>query len=139
MCIFKDPRAAKSALEAAIDGFQQGREKPGPGLWRAIRGMMDFRQATVLDVPSANFKKQHRAGRQVRDYRFWEAAKDIDKTIMDSLEKGVKRDLPSGEDAIAAAVYAEELEGPRKKRRTMPKGEAKGGKETLRGSHHDTD
>lgn len=68
-------QAAKSALDAAIDGFEQGRDKPGPGLWRAIRGMMDFRQATVLDVPSANFKKQHRAGRQVRDYRFWEAAK----------------------------------------------------------------
>ena len=139
----------------------QGEDRPGPGLWRAIRGMLDFRQAlgfgafedrtfgrgvvqfqcvgslreglrqsvrkserhkappllaqaTSTDVPGPNFKKWHRAGRQVRvkqrtgaeaprpcsfvgseplremseatsdrekssqvrDYRFWEAAKD---------------------------------------------------------------
>mmetsp|Transcript_34835 Transcript_34835/g.75195 ORF Transcript_34835/g.75195 Transcript_34835/m.75195 type:complete len:472 (-) Transcript_34835:33-1448(-) len=123
--VFANKQAAAESLNAALDGFEEGRDKPGPGLWRAIRGYMDFRQATVLDVPSANFKKQHRAGRQVRDYRFWEAAKDIDKSIMEGLEqKGIKRDAPSGEDAIAAAVYANQLgEAPRKKRRKMPAGE----------------
>lgn len=121
VCVFANKEAALTCLAGALDGFEEGSEKPGPGLWRAIRGMMDFRQATVKDLPSANFKKQHRAGRQVRDYRFWEAAKDIDKNIMDNLEqKGTKRDAPSGEDAIAAAVRADQLEGPRKKRRTMP-------------------
>ena len=29
---------------------------------------------------------------------------------MENLDQGVKRDLPSGEDAIAAAMYAEEIE-----------------------------
>ncbi|CAE7692455.1 unnamed protein product [Symbiodinium sp. CCMP2592] len=81
--------------------------------------MLDFRQAAATDIPGPNFKKWHRAGRQVRDYRFWEAAKEIDGNILDSLEqKGTKRDAPTGEDAIAAAVYANELgEAPRKKRR----------------------
>ena len=29
---------------------------------------------------------------------------------MENLDQGVKRDLPSGEDAIAAAMYADEIE-----------------------------
>lgn len=119
VCVFKDAQAATIALAGCLRGFEEGSDRPGPGLWRAVRGMLDFRQAAATDVPGPNFKKWHRAGRQVRDYRFWEAAKDIDRNILDSLEqKGTKRDAPTGEDAIAAAVYAEELgEAPRKKRR----------------------
>ncbi|CAJ1411297.1 unnamed protein product [Effrenium voratum] len=119
MCIFADAQATSKSLSSCLEGFEAGAH-PGPGLWRASRGMIEFRQATVLDVPSANFKRQHRAGRQVRDYRFWEAAKDIDKGILDSLEQqGTKRPAPSGEDAIAAAVPADQLEAPRKRRKVQ--------------------
>eukprot|EP00439_Symbiodinium_sp_Y106_P063617 s604_g9.t2 len=119
VCVFKDAQAATIALAGCLRGFEEGSDRPGPGLWRAVRGMLDFRQAAATDIPGPNFKKWHRAGRQVRDYRFWEAAKDIDRNILDTLEqKGTKRDAPTGEDAIAAAVYANELgEAPRKKRR----------------------
>ncbi|OLP77909.1 hypothetical protein AK812_SmicGene41977 [Symbiodinium microadriaticum] len=79
--------AATIALAGCLRGFEEGSDRPGPGLWRAVRGMLDFRQAAATDVPGPNFKKWHRAGRQVRDYRFWEAAKDIDRNILDSLEQ----------------------------------------------------
>eukprot|EP00933_Yihiella_yeosuensis_P028145 TRINITY_DN21954_c0_g1_i1.p1 TRINITY_DN21954_c0_g1~~TRINITY_DN21954_c0_g1_i1.p1 ORF type:complete len:516 (+),score=129.64 TRINITY_DN21954_c0_g1_i1:51-1550(+) len=132
ICVFDTAEAAARSLAGALAGFDQaGEDRPGPGLWRAQRGMLDFREATVADAPAADFKRQHRAGRQVRDYRFWEAAKEIDGGIMDAEEaKGnLKRAAPSGEDAIAAAVLARELEPPAKKRRKSsaqpiaPKGE----------------
>jgi len=121
VCVFEKPEVARKALDGALGGFDSAEERPGPGLWRASRGMLDFKAATVAHVPGNDFKKRHRGGRQVRDFRFWEAAKDIDKDIMDNLEAegSLKRPLPSGEDAIAAAVPGAKLEAqpPRKKRR----------------------
>eukprot|EP00930_Biecheleria_cincta_P068595 TRINITY_DN5617_c0_g1_i3.p1 TRINITY_DN5617_c0_g1~~TRINITY_DN5617_c0_g1_i3.p1 ORF type:complete len:511 (-),score=149.08 TRINITY_DN5617_c0_g1_i3:47-1546(-) len=118
VCIFPDREAASKALGGALAGFETADDRPGPGLWRAVRGMIDFKEATVADVPANNFKRQHRAGRQVRDFRFWEAAKDIDAEIFEKLDsKGIKRPAPSGEDAIAAAVFTSQLEAPKKKRR----------------------
>jgi len=132
ICVFENNEAAATALRGALDGFDQSDDRPGPGLWRAVRGMIDFRQATLDDMAPVNFKRQHRGGRQVRDYRFWEAAKDIDKTIMENLDaQGVKRDAPTGEDAIAAAVWGDQLEAPpkKKRRKAAPQGENDGAAE----------
>jgi len=60
---------------------------PGPGLWRAMRGMMDFRQATIADESPMGFKKQHRGGRQVREFRLWGAMTSMDKKILDQEEE----------------------------------------------------
>lgn len=79
---------------------------PGPGLWRGQRGMLDFREAMTADRAQPSFRKQHRGGRQVREFRFWAAIKDMDQQILANEDsKGQKRPVPSGEDAIAAAGW----------------------------------
>lgn len=122
LCIFATPEDTAAALAGTESGFSdvsvKSSEKPGPGLWRAQRGMLEIRQATLEDEPSAEFKRQHRGGRQVREFRFWEAIKDVDRNILDDSEfKAQKRELPSGEDAIAAANWDDGTEAPAKRRR----------------------
>lgn len=125
--VFSSAEDASAALAGCGSGFDdaavKGEEKPGPGLWRAQRGMLEIRQATVADHPDLESKRQHRGGRQVREYRFWEAIKDVDRSILDT--KGTKRPAPSGEDALAAAIPWDEIaeEAPARKRRRMAFGD----------------
>jgi len=111
ICVFTDSATAATALAGARAGFTNvtlpGDAMPGPGLWRAQRCMLEFREATTADVPDPSNRRLHRAGRQVREYRFWEALKDQTKDCLNIEESrgGIKRLLPSGEDAIAAAEW----------------------------------
>jgi len=96
VCIFKSAEDAAFALKSAQSGFGDTAVedvRPGPGLWRAQRGMLDFRYATTGDRPGLGWKKQHRAGKQVREFRFWEAIKDMDRGILDKEDEalGIKR------------------------------------------------
>jgi len=121
VCVWGTEAEAKKVLAACEEGFDEVSAKPGPGLWRAQRGMMEFRAATEGDVPSAEFKKKHRGGKQVREFRFWEAMKDMSKGAIDEAEdaQGIKRLLvaPSGEDAFAAADFDDDLQRRKRLRR----------------------
>lgn len=115
--VFANPEDATKVLKVADAGFDSEVSSPGPGLWRAQRGMLDFREATTADRPDPFFKKQHRGGRQVREFRFWAAMTDMDKRILDNEEatQGSKRPLADGED---------EDEKPPKKRAKPAEGDA---------------
>jgi len=95
ICVFASPADAAAALKGTEDFGDTMAEQettPGPGLWRAQRGMLDFRYATTEDKPDMGWKKQHRGGRQVKEFRFWEAIKSIDQDILEKEEAaGVKR------------------------------------------------
>jgi len=99
VCVFASAKEASIALQGAEDGFgdtmAEAKTAPGPGLWRAQRDMIDFREATVADAPDAGFKKWHRGGKQVREFRFWEAIKEVDKNILEP-DRGEKRAMPDG-------------------------------------------
>uniref|UniRef100_A0A7S1MM38 Uncharacterized protein n=1 Tax=Alexandrium catenella TaxID=2925 RepID=A0A7S1MM38_ALECA len=123
LCIFRSAEEATSVLAGLRTGFDDAvtpnDAPPGPGLWRAQRSMLEFREATTADVPDPTNRRLHRAGRQVREFRFWEAMKDQTRTILDAEESkvGHKRPLPSGEDAIAAAEWDDFGAPPGKRRR----------------------
>jgi len=125
LCIFPDGASAATALAGARAGFMNvslsGDALPGPGLWRAQRCMLEFREATTTDVPDPSNRRLHRAGRQVREFRFWGALVDQTKDCLDIDESrgGVKRFLPSGEDAIAAAEWDDFSTGRGSKRRRV--------------------
>lgn len=114
LCVFDTPEDAAVALRSCEAGFGDiavEDVRPGPGLWRAQRYMLDFRMATQEDRPDPEFKKKHRGGQQVREYRFWEAMKDADKNILGEDEvQGLKRAAPSGEDAFAAADWDDDAQ-----------------------------
>lgn len=105
LIIFANVQDAATALVGALRGFgdtmAEMESNPGPGLWRAQRGMLDFREATRGDVPDMGWRKQHRGGRQVREFRFWSAMEDLDKNILAG-EDGKDIIVPSGEDALGA-------------------------------------
>eukprot|EP00928_Gymnodinium_smaydae_P007460 TRINITY_DN12680_c0_g1_i1.p1 TRINITY_DN12680_c0_g1~~TRINITY_DN12680_c0_g1_i1.p1 ORF type:complete len:387 (-),score=95.38 TRINITY_DN12680_c0_g1_i1:83-1243(-) len=106
LLVFAGPEDAAKALAGARSGFGEtmsSDEAPGPGLWRAQRGYLDFRFATDEDRPGLGWRRQHRAGKQVREFRFWEAIKDLDASILGAEDRG------GGEHLIS--------EPPRKRRR----------------------
>mmetsp|Transcript_12071 Transcript_12071/g.22110 ORF Transcript_12071/g.22110 Transcript_12071/m.22110 type:complete len:475 (+) Transcript_12071:127-1551(+) len=115
IAVFDSTEDAQKALSSALEGFRDVPDDgaPGPGLWRARRAMLDFRQATVADQPEFGFKRLHRAGKQVRDFRLWTALKDMDKQILEREEESMaSRKRAAPEDA------KEEEEGaPRKRQR----------------------
>lgn len=123
LCVFDQAANAAIALRGCLAGFQDiSDDRPGPGLWRAQRCMLDFREATQGDRPAEDFKRQHRGGKQVREYRFWECMKDMDKFILgdeDEPAQGVKRSAPSGEDAIAAADWDDDRQRRKRLRRGL--------------------
>jgi len=127
LCGFEKVADVAIALRGCEAGFHDvvADDRPGPGLWRAQRFMLDFRQATQADRPAADWKKMHRGGKQVREYRFWEAMKDSDQWILGDGDgaQGMKRALPSGEDAIAAADFDDDSQR-RKRLRTGGRPEA---------------
>lgn len=95
ICVFDNAEDAAEALAGCSLGFDDAPEC-GPGLWRAIRGMLDFRLANGDDRPDPFFKKQHRSGRQAREYRFWAALQEQDREILDreeALEASRKRPI----------------------------------------------
>jgi len=105
-CVFASAKDAADAFTGCQEGFADtsaDHARPGPGLWRAQRFMLEFRMATQDDRPASDFKKQHRAGKFVREYRFWESVKDADKRTLGDLD--VEMAAPSGEDGLAAAVW----------------------------------
>lgn len=113
ICVFEQVADVAVALKGCLAGFQNVEDdRPGPGLWRAQRCMLDFRQANQADRPPSDFKRNHRGGRQVREYRFWEAMKDNDSFILqhEDPQQGVKRPMPSGEDALAAADWDDDAQ-----------------------------
>lgn len=113
--LFDSEEDAGTVLKSALEGFRDVDvdEAPGPGLWRAQRGMLDFRMATIADKPEFGFKKLHRAGRQVKDFRMWSALTDIDKQILnkeDEIKEQYKRPAPGHDDL-------DDESQPKKKRR----------------------
>mmetsp|Transcript_51256 Transcript_51256/g.166185 ORF Transcript_51256/g.166185 Transcript_51256/m.166185 type:complete len:399 (+) Transcript_51256:115-1311(+) len=127
ICVWEDPRDAATAFKGAATGFGDtgDLESPGPGLWRAQRCMMDFRMATEDDKPTEDFKKKHRGGKQVREFRFWECMKDMSSNILGEQEmQGMKRPLvPSGEDTFAAADFDDDVSRRKRLRAGMRPGE----------------
>merc|ERR1712176_79633 len=125
LCIFNNPQDAKKALTGCLKGFDDAETKddvpPGPGLWRAQRSMLEFREATVDDKADPMNKRQHRAGRQVREFRFWGAITEQSKTILagQEYETILKRLAPSGEDAMAAAEFDDFDDVPPAKKRRV--------------------
>lgn len=101
--VFSTDEDATTVFNSAIEGFRDVDDDgaPGPGLWRARRGMLDFRMATVADKADFGFKRLHRGGRQVRDFRMWTALTDMDKKILsqeDELNEQYKRPAPARDD-----------------------------------------
>lgn len=118
IAIYDDEEKAATALRGVEAGFgdvTMDADGPGPGLWRAQRCMLDFRMATEDDAPSSEWKKKHRGGKQVREFRFWESMKDMSKNVLE--DRGEKRAVPSGEDALAAADWDDDRQR-RKRLRT---------------------
>merc|ERR1719316_2554662 len=68
---------------------------------------MDFRQATIADEPAFGFRRIHRAGRQVREYRLFTGMMDMDKKILEREEEiSGKRSLGGGDDEQPKAKRA---------------------------------
>lgn len=103
IAVFSTDEEAAKVVKSAAEGFRDVADDgaPGPGLWRAMRGMMDFRQATIADEPPMGFKRQHRGGKQVREFRFWTAATDMGNKILaeeDELNEIRKRPAPERQE-----------------------------------------
>eukprot|EP00927_Polykrikos_kofoidii_P079404 TRINITY_DN7618_c0_g1_i1.p1 TRINITY_DN7618_c0_g1~~TRINITY_DN7618_c0_g1_i1.p1 ORF type:complete len:604 (-),score=130.05 TRINITY_DN7618_c0_g1_i1:223-1971(-) len=128
ICVFQNAEAATKVLEGAVAGFgntQVENGQPGPGLWRAQRGMLDFRLAYTGDKQALGWKKLHRGGRQVREYRFWEAIKDLDREILekeDAQAQSLKRPAALITPGVADewAKFKNEFSEPQKRARTNP-------------------
>eukprot|EP00929_Paragymnodinium_shiwhaense_P034662 TRINITY_DN18828_c0_g1_i1.p1 TRINITY_DN18828_c0_g1~~TRINITY_DN18828_c0_g1_i1.p1 ORF type:complete len:494 (-),score=171.44 TRINITY_DN18828_c0_g1_i1:142-1623(-) len=128
-CVFESQKDAAKALRGALAGFgdtMADDAKPGPGLWRAQRGMLDFRYATTGDVPDMGWKKQHRGGRQVREFRFWEAIKEVDKAILGKEDVVAAKRPASAMSAEAVddgvdewSRFLEDMEAPAAKRQRL--------------------
>jgi len=104
IAVFSTDEEAAKVVKSAAEGFRDVADDgaPGPGLWRAMRGMLDFRHATIEDEAPMGFKRQHRGGKQVREFRFWTAATDMGKKILDEeqeLNEIRKRPAPDRQEA----------------------------------------
>lgn len=74
LMMFTSPESAITVLMGVERGFAEITEDSAagnPGLWRARRGMLEFRQANASHTPAPGFKRHHRAGRQTREFRDW--------------------------------------------------------------------
>lgn len=103
IAVYATDEEAATVLRSAIQGFRDVEDDgaPGPGLWRARRGMLDFRQATIADQPEMGFRRVHRAGKQVREFRLFTAMTDMDKQILEreeALAEQRKRPAPPRDD-----------------------------------------
>mmetsp|Transcript_27800 Transcript_27800/g.64190 ORF Transcript_27800/g.64190 Transcript_27800/m.64190 type:complete len:416 (-) Transcript_27800:72-1319(-) len=81
LMMFDSAKEASSVLESLQAGFDDVPEGAGgkdPGVWRARRGMLDFRKATADDVAPLGFKRQRRAGRQVKEFRLWAQSQEVE-------------------------------------------------------------
>lgn len=101
--VFDSDQDAAAVLKSATEGFRdvENSGSPGPGMWRALRGMLDFRQATIADSPDLGFKRVHRGGKQVREFRLFSAMTDSDKQILEreqEQEEARKRPAPPRDD-----------------------------------------
>merc|ERR1719272_194151 len=77
---------------------------------------MDFRQATIADVSDSSYKRQHRSGKQVREFRLFSKLGDMDKEILENekeRKEAFKRAAPAeaGDEGQPKAKRARKSDG----------------------------